>query len=651
MVIIYNTGATEFGAGSIEELRRELESWHSYKGMKPRVTIFPDHIEVEVDDSRIGQAETKVKLAYDCCNRGDWKGAEEFLRGALGICPLYSDAYRLLAQLRMQEGRTDDAVRECTEAIKCDPMNMWALILMGNLILRKGDPEGAMRYYRRVTDLYPENALALNNVAGALLGMGRPADALPLFEKVLAKEPSYANAHYGRAAALKDLGRKLDAFEAAREGCVEAVDTPENPGTRRELEKLMVSLARQVAEGEDYMKDVEEICAAIEVEYGYPVVTEADPQMPLLGKLRYWKHHGLDHNVLLYNPGKPFTAHYMVHELMHLRMMSLDDEKGTGKMVCSDADSERRFENRFAQILRPLRGRLGEEGYRKFFTQLRTGLASRTMNSPLDLFVEDMIFDSYPRLRPLQLLSLLDQEMANMKADESAAGMKEIPKVITDASLVMNLVQSLQVKELYGIDMTPGHKPSKANMNLARSLFLEYNAYKDTYAPGDEYELMEYFVDNLRLQDLLLIRDDVPAADPVQDGKLDLGRLMERTDEEKEAEKAFQEANRDGEDPGRTMMMALLMVGALDYMEPLPEEEVKRIAYDAAMLGVGGISPDKKSGYSLPSVPGRDFGGYEMLAWYYVSWALTAPDKVKLLNLPFSSAYETALSIRRGRNK
>ena len=204
----------------------------------------------------------------------------------------------------------------------------------------------------------------------------------------------------------------------------------------------------------------------------------------------------------------------------------------------------------------------------------------------------------------------------------------------------MNLVQSLQVKELYGVDMTPGHHPRRNDLALAEELFREYKAYKDTYKPGDEYELLEYFTDNLRLQDLLLIKDEESGGV----SGLDLDELMKPTSEEERKEAEFQAAHKDGENPAQTLMMSMYMMGALEYMDGMPKAEVKKIAYDAAMLGVAGISPNKK-GYFLPSVPGREFGGYELLAWYYASWALSAPEMVDKLNLPFSTAWEQAVSM------
>lgn len=92
----------------------------------------------------------------------------------------------------------------------------------------------------------------------------------------------------------------------------------------------------------------------------------------------------------------------------------------------------------------------------------------------------------------------------------------------------------------------------------------------------------------------------------------------------------------------KTMMMSMYMLGALEYFDGMDKMDIKKIAFEIAMIGTTGISPDKKSGYKVPSIPGKDFGGYQLLAYYYVSWALAIPEMLASLNLPFDNAWAAA---------
>ena len=82
---------------------------------------------------------------------------------------------------------------------------------------------------------------------------------------------------------------------------------------------------------------------------------------------------------------------------------------------------------------------------------------------------------------------------------------------------------------------------------------------------------------------------------------------------------------------------------ASQYFDTLPMNDVHRIALEIAMVGVTGINPKKK--YSIKSIPDKEFGGYQFLAYYYVSWARAIPHMLDKLDLPFSTSYETALQM------
>ena len=95
--------------------------------------------------------------------------------------------------------------------------------------------------------------------------------------------------------------------------------------------------------------------------------------------------------------------------------------------------------------------------------------------------------------------------------------------------------------------------------------------------------------------------------------------------------------------------LLLVSQGAMEYFDTLEPHDVHRIALEIAMVGVTGIDPKKK--YSIKSIPDKEFGGYQLLAYYYVSWARAIPEKLDALGLPFSKAYESALQMYNAKNQ
>ena len=82
--------------------------------------------------------------------------AEPLLDDFIKNHPLYSEAHRIKAQMEMTKGNIDKAIDIDIEALRCNPQNGWALLLMGNLYSKyKNDFDVAKKYYDSVLKYTP----------------------------------------------------------------------------------------------------------------------------------------------------------------------------------------------------------------------------------------------------------------------------------------------------------------------------------------------------------------------------------------------------------------------------------------------------------------------------------------------------------------
>jgi len=101
---------------------------------------------------------------------------------------------------------------------------------------------------------------------------------------------------------------------------------------------------------------------------------------------------------------------------------------------------------------------------------------------------------------------------------------------------------------------------------------------------------------------------------------------------------------------GTNMAVVMFMVDALQYFDGIPKEEINKIALEIATQGAQGYRPDKKD-YEIDSIPGKIFSGYQILAYYYVSWSLAIPEMVAQLQLPYEEEYKLALTMSKTTDK
>ena len=170
--------------------------------------------------------ENKLQKALELCNSQDFEKAETLLQEFLKEEPQNSEAWRVLAQVHwIHMHQPEKAYDELIEALRCNPKNMWALILMGNLLSKEHkDSEHAMNYFDKVLEYYPDNALAINNIGGILLQQEEFEKAIPYFERAISLDETSANYHYGLVLCYYKLGKLNEAFEACHHGLLKSKD-------------------------------------------------------------------------------------------------------------------------------------------------------------------------------------------------------------------------------------------------------------------------------------------------------------------------------------------------------------------------------------------------------------------------------------------
>ena len=599
----------------------------------------------------------KLQQALDLCNKNKFDEALPLLEEITKNDPQNSEAWRTLAQLHwLHQHEVDKAYDELIEALRCEPKNIWALVLMGNLLTKeKNDVEHAKQYYDKVLEYHPDNVIAINNIGATYMERKDYEGALPYMEKAMSIDDSYANSYYGLALCYYKLGRYEDAFEVCYRGALKSVDRPENPAVREELVKLYVTVAKEYADKTNYINVWKGIKDELEAVDGVNIRITEDKSLNVHAKMEYAPLHAAKEHVIRYNPEKDFVEHLFIHEMMHLKMNQQATKANRAKAVVSSEATRNAFKKRYLSFMKKKHSHIPSQELDKVIAGLADGLGLQLMNCPLDLFVEHNIYSGYQVARPIQLLSLFHMEQDNINAVKQAATNGFFPKEIVYANKVMNIVTSMHFKEMYGINLIGQYHPTKQELEHANDLYEEFKAYLNTYKAGDEYEMLEYFVQSFNMENLVEIVDESQITAGMKADlsmKSDLKDLAEDALSAEDVDVAnadFALKHQDGANPAETMMMSMYMLGAMEYFDTLDPHDVHRIALEIAMVGVTGIHPEKK--YSIKSIPNKEFGGYQLLAYYYVSWARAIPHKLDALGLPFSKAYESALQMYNAKNQ
>ena len=593
----------------------------------------------------------KLQQALDLCNKNDFEKALLLLEEIIKENPQESEAWRVMAQIHWNHmHEPDKAYDELIEALKAEPKNIWALVLMGNLLTKeKKDIEHAKQYYDKVLEYHPDNVIAINNIGATYMELKDYENAVSYMEKAIKIDDSYCNSYYGLALCYYKLDRLEDSFNICHQGALKTADRPENPAVREELVKLFIRVAKELSDKTNYINVWKGIKDELEEVDHVNIRFIEDRDINVLAKLEYAPLHAAKEHVLRFNPEKDFVEHLFIHEMMHLKMDQQASKINRGKAVISTDKTREAFKRRYLAFMKKKHSHIPQQELDKAIAGLSEGLGLQLMNCPLDLFVEHLIYTDYEVVRPIQMLSLFHMEQDNINSVKQASANGFFPQEIIYANKVMNITTSMHFKDIYGINLIGQYRPTKREFEHAKDLYEEFKAYLETYKTGDEFEMMEYFVQSFDMEDLVEIVDENQVTAGMKADLSMKSDLKDLADDALSAEDVdvanaeFALNHQDGADPTETMMMSMYMLGAMEYFDTLEARDVHRIALEIAMVGVTGIDPKKK--YSIKSIQDKEFGGYQFLAYYYVSWARAIPEKLDALGLPFTKAYESALQM------
>jgi tetratricopeptide (TPR) repeat protein len=630
--------------GDMDELVKAIKAFYSQVEIEASVTVSDGFITVTLDEVPADIEKKDFRKAVELCDSRRFSDAKPILRRLMETNPAHSDYYRVMGQILFEEGSYDEAIDNLIDALRWDPKNKWALLLMGNVFWRgKKNLSVAMQYYDQVLKIDPEDFLSMNNIGGSLVEQGMLEEAKPYLLKSLEINDKYANSHYALGYINNQEGKLKEAFEHILKALR---NNPAQDRLKKESVSLAIDIAKKLSTESDGMKLFREYFHRLEFEGGREIQLVEDSSISTNAKIEFAETYRRNEHILRYKPEQVAVEHLVLHELVHLDLVIQARKEGVNQLFTSTQNHNFRFRQRITPSLKKLK-RVGmdEDSIIKFSDSLFNGLNSQAFNAPVDLFIEEFIYTKFPEMRPLQFLSLWSLLHIGIEAVTKSGTNDLMPPSVVSASRIYNLTGALQFKHLYGINLLEEFHANQHEMKTARTFYNEFLEYKEDKEPGEEYELIQNWADDLNIGENFELIDENKYYEKLTNPE----KLFESIEEdplgldddlplkEKEAAK-FRKA---ADELGFNSAVAMYMVGAIRYLEKLSPEKIKEISLEIAMQGAHGYDP-KKDGYKLSSVPEKEFSGYQILAWYFVSWKIAHPAMVSQLGLPYEKEYEMA---------
>lgn len=630
---------------NIESLEKAFKQFYTVENVEPQIEISEKFVKIIIDTKRIEIESNNFQKLVSLCEISKFEEAKELAIELINSNPNISEYHRILGQVYSELGNQEEAINSLIYALRWNPKNEWALLMTGNIYAKYlNDIETAMKYYDQVLIYKPNDNITLNNIGANLMQLGRKNEALNYFEKALKSNPNYPNTYY----AIALVAETENDFKKAFDYSLLAVDrtNKKNKQLYANSFHLAIESANKLKSEVDAKKIIDDYIAKLSYLTEKEIRIKEDESIPTAAKIEFAENYNRDYHLIKYKPNYTGVEHLILHELTHLELAEEARKSDANKLFISNQSNRSSFFYSLEKEALKLKKRgISDENISNYFSALFDGLNRQIYNTPIDLFIEDRIFNQWETIRPIQFLSLLTLLQEGIEATTKKEIVQNSPKEILSTSKIFNLVSALHFKTLFKVDLIDEHKPTKIEMNQAKELYNEFLDYREDKEPGEEYEIVQHWAEDLKLDNYFeLVPESKHRQKSIESVLEEIEKDpfgIETTDPSQERKmKKFLKEHSSKE---TNMAVVMYMVDAINYFKKLKTAKIKEIAFEIATLGTAGIDPNKKN-YSIPSLKGSNFSGYKMLAYYYVSWAMSIPEMVKSLQLPFDKEYELALS-------
>lgn len=625
-------------------LKEELTQYYTFRVYRPTIDIKDGYVSVNIDTQRIANEIDEYKSVVRLCEQGQYGKAKPRLISLIEKNPTNSEYHRILGQIYSDEGNQELAMDSMIDALRWNPKNTYGLTMMGNIIAKhRNDIDTAMKYFNQVIELNPEDHIAINNLGANLLQQGKISEAKQYFIKARDINPDYPNTHYAIALVEEMEGNLNESF---LNGLIALKKSTAKDEIYKQTHNLLSKTGKILIDSNTGFKIFKSFLHQLEIEGDRKIEVIEDDTIPTIAKMELAENYNRENHIIRFKPAYPAKEHLMMHELVHIKYVIEARKENQNQLFITIQKHKSDFiTNHEPWIKKMVKMGITEESVSKVINDLFIGLNRQVYNVPIDLFIEEYLFNTYPDLRPYQFFSLYNIIKEGIDATTRKEIVEVVPKDVLHHSKIYNLILAIQYKDIYGIDLIKDFQPEPTELKTAQTMYSEFLEYKGDRQPGEEYELVENWAKDLKLDDNFQLVDEKDYMDKKSNVE-DILKSIEDDPYDLDGNQSSKQRAQDKFDKNQSEIgfnnaVMWFMVDALQFFHKLTPAEIKKIAVEIAYLGTQGIKPDGK-GYKLTNVPGKDFSGYHLLAFYYVSWALADPDFLGKLKLPYDSEYEMA---------
>ncbi|MBK7240963.1 MAG: tetratricopeptide repeat protein [Flavobacteriales bacterium] len=434
--------------GDQQSLLNAIQDFYTYGPYKPKVTIDNDFVSIEIDTPTILAQDIDYQKVIAFCEKGKYADAKPILKKLIEKNPAISEYHRIMGQILSDEGDQEEAINCLIDALRWDSKNGWALLMMGNIFAKfKNDVPTAMKYYDQALIANPKDNITINNIGANLMQQGKLEEAKKYFYEALKINDQYANTHF----ALGMIAEMEADLQSAFYSTIQAIKLNKSKDVLYQNSvRQAFEISKKIIATDTGKKIFREYRHKLEFDGDRKIEIVQDEEIPTAAKFEFAENYDREAHIVKYKPSYPAVEHLIMHELVHLDFV-IEARKGElNQLFISTQNHKTEFIKGLEPTIKKFNKMgISEKSISDYCSNLFEGMNRQIFNTPIDLFIENFLYNEFAELRPFQFISLYNMLQEGLKAVTDKKIVELSPKDIISKSEVYNIVKCNSVQRNY----------------------------------------------------------------------------------------------------------------------------------------------------------------------------------------------------------
>jgi len=453
----------------VENITNEIELFYTLNNKNSKIEVSNNTITIDIETEEVELNNTKFQELISLCEQARFEEAKSIAVKLTISYPNISEYHRVLGQIYSEINEKEEAINSFKNALRWEPTNTWALIMMGDIYASdKNDINAAIDYYDQVLINNPEDFISLNNIGANLMQITQYTKAIDYLKQAININPDYPNSYFALALIAEEQGNLINTLDYSLTTCEKA----EKDSSIYENAFEMAIACTQNKQNKisaqnilfDYTRKIEKLT-------GNNIDNSSDHE------------------------------YFDMQKLMQSLYTHKAKEQNANKTFIPKADAEEAFSIKYIQ-----------EGLDKYTnvkkSELFKSIIEQIYYTPLNLFIADNLYSDFPALRTLQFTYYMNtikqhaQELISLEKEETVK-----PELIS-ISKIYSLVNCLHFKSLFKLEFKEEFNPTQEEIERADSMYKEFSEYRKDREAGEEYEIILNWAKDFKLDELFELNTD-----------------------------------------------------------------------------------------------------------------------------------------------